>query len=160
MGLKLLKVLGMLKKKLGVEAVEMGWTGRRLFNYYKISSTLIIPEGCVEIGNFAFSSCERFREVVIPENIKNIGIGAFWLCGELKKVIIPKSVKEIKDRTFQSCRNLREVIIPESVEEIGYGAFDGCEEATIILKKPEKDFKYIDKWAFGGCKDVKEEIWN
>lgn len=80
--------------------------------FFKIPSTLIILEGCVKIGIWAFVGYKK-----------------------LKKVVIPKSV-----------------------EDIGDGAFENCREATIILKKPKKDFAYIGNWVFKDCKDVKEEI--
>lgn len=79
----------MLKKKLGIEAIEEDWEYDCIYNYYKISSTLIIPEGNKRIGN-----------------------SAFW----------------------------------------------GCDKATIILKKPRSEFKFIGSCAFKICKNVKEEI--
>ena len=105
----------MLKKKLGTEAIERGWfCSEKLGNYFKIASTLIIPESVKEIGQYAF-----------------------WCCDKLKEVEIPKSV-----------------------EVIGYCSFYGCRQATIILKKYKKDFKYIGSYAFSGVKDVKKEIRN
>ena len=53
---------------------------------------------------------------------------------------------------------LKIVVIPESVEWIGDCAFNKCKNATIILKKPEKDFKKIGWSAFYNVKDVKEKI--
>ena len=105
----------MLKKKLGPEAVERDWSWyiKRLKDYFKISSTLNIPEGCEHIGGYAFLGCD-------------------WL---------------------------KRVEVPESVDVINYRSFWGCINATIILKKPEKDFDYIDQEAFLGCRDVKEEVW-
>lgn len=67
----------MLKKKLGVEAVEMDWPDDvdELKDYYKVPSTLIIPPGCERIGEFAFlgvygvegssnsGKCKGYREI-------------------------------------------------------------------------------------------------
>ena len=75
-------------------------------------------------------------------------------------LIIPKECREIGRWTFIGCEKLKKVIIPESVEYIGYRPFRNCKNATIILKKPKKDFKEIDDWAFEGCKDVEEEVGN
>ena len=71
MGIGLLRIIKMLKKKLGIEAIERSWI---LKCYFKISSTLTIPEGCVKIGGFTFCNCERLREVIIPEGVVKIGI--------------------------------------------------------------------------------------
>lgn len=98
----------MLKKRIGIEAIE---EYNCLDSYYKISSTLIIPEGCREIGSYAFRGCIRLKEVVIPK----------------------------------------------SMERIGDFAFRGCYNATIILKKPKRELKFLGLAAFDGCGYVKEE---
>ena len=126
----------MLKKRLGVEAIERNWyVGGRLAINFKIPSILTIPKSVKWIGGFAFCDC-------------------WWL----EEVVIPVSVEYIGDYAFEDCRELREVVIPVSVEYIGDYAFEDCREATIILKKPEKNFKYIGNSAFLGVRDVKEEI--
>lgn len=123
----------MLKKKLGIEFIE---SERRYpcRYYYKIPSTLIIPEGCVKVG-----------------------AKAFWCCRELKRVVISGSVVEIGKWAFRGCDKLEKVVIPGSVKEIMEEAFEYCWSATIILKKPKSKFKYIGPFAFNECKDVKEE---
>lgn len=110
----LLRIVRMLKKKLGAEAIEIDQYWCVLGNYFKIPSTLIIPEVCEKIGANA----------------------------------------------FQCCPGLKKVVIPENVEEIGRSAFICCQNATIILKKPEHEFKNIGQDAFWGCEDVKEETRN
>ena len=103
----------MLRKKLGTEAIEQNWLWTcRLENYFKIPSSLIIPDRCVKIGMYAFRGCKRLKELVIPKSVEGIGYCAFW----------------------------------------------GCKNATITLKKPKKEFKYLNSVAFDGCKDVEEEI--
>jgi len=152
----------MLKKKLGINAIERDWSNDfgSLKNYFKVSTLIIIPEGCVEIGCCAFWNCNKVREVVIPESVEVIRLKAFSYCWDLKKVSIPKSVREIGRLAFERCSMLEEVVIPESVENINACAFEGCYKATIILKKPESEFKYIGSRAFDDCKDVKEETRN
>ena len=126
----------MLKKRIGIEAIEKYWSwSKRLSNYFKIPTTLIIPDGCEKIGNRVFECCEKLKEVVISRSVKSIGT-----C------------------SFGGCNRLEEVIIPENVDVIGRDAFCYCSSATIILKKAESEFKEIGKWAFRECKDVKEEI--
>lgn len=46
----------MLKKRLGAEAIEMGWPDDdcNLEDYYKVPSSLIIPEGCEKVGRRVF----------------------------------------------------------------------------------------------------------
>jgi len=126
----------MLKKRLGVEAVERKWDwNNKLLLLFKIPSTLVIPESCERIGNCAFYYCQKLRKVIISE-------GVMW----------------IRSRAFMGCCKLEEVVIPESVEWIGYAAFNRCEKATIILKKPKNDFESIGDHAFNGCRHVKEKV--
>lgn len=148
----------MLKKKLGVEAVEMDWPDdvEELKDYYKVPTTIIIPPGCERIGDFAFWECEKVKEVIIPKGVEEIGYKAFFECTELEEVEIPEGVRNVGKSAFEKCRILKEVEIPESVEVISQFAFWGCVKATIILKNSGKDFKIIGIDAFLNCKDVKD----
>lgn len=116
----------MLKKRLGIESIEVDRKRINLRHYYKIPSTLIIPEGCERIGNWVFCECD-VEKVVISGSVKSIGTGSFGFCKRLKKVEIP-----------------------ESVEFIGDCAFDSCEKATIIIinKSSKSDFKALGRLAF------------
>lgn len=98
----LLIVVKVLKKKLGIEAIEGNW---RKVSYFKIPSTLIIPEGVVRIGECSF-----------------------WNCFELKKVVIPKSVEYIKGYSFTGCFGTTVVLKKPKSEfkEIILNAFWGC----------------------------------
>jgi len=126
----------MLKKRLGIEAIERDWNVIFKSNhYFKIPSTLIISDSCEKIGKFAFYECDKLKEVVISGSVKKINIDAFY-----------------------NCTNLRKAIISRGVEWIGSNTFYNCEKAVIILRKPESEFKEIGRWAFRGCRDVKEEI--
>lgn len=125
----------MLKKKLGIEAIERDWSWKyKIVSYFKISSTLTIPDSCERIGGSAFYECDRLKEVVISEGVKSIGC-----------------------RAFINCRKLKKVVIPDSVENIFDYAFLGCKDATIIILKIKNQFKRIGGTAFEGCKDVKEK---
>lgn len=130
----------MLKKRLGLEVIERSHLRTRC--YFKIPSSLIIPESCKNIGSSAFENCISLKEVVISGSVEWIGKYAFEDCWWLRKVVIPGNVKIIEDN-----------------------AFWGCEEATIMImnKSSEKDFKYLGRKAFSDCKEVsyvKEEVGN
>ena len=83
----------MLKKRLGIECIELDWNERfyYIYDYYKIPSTLIIPKGVKEIGDYAFYDCSK-AEVIIDkfeEDFKYIGNYAFSWC---------KSVRYVKEK--------------------------------------------------------------
>jgi len=126
----------MLKKRLGIEAIEIDWS---LCRYFKIPSTLIIPDSVEVIGRGVFEGCKKLEKVEIPKNIVEIGSWAFDGCERLEKIIIPRSVKNI-----------------------GFCAFRGCSNAEVIVEmsKNEFEFKNIPS-LFVSCKSVEyveEEI--
>ena len=124
----------MLKKKLGIECIENRINNCHISWFYKVPSTLTIPEGCRRIRSGIFGNCNKLKKVIIPGSVKVIGEDAFWCCRKLEKVVIS-----------------------ESVEEIYSSAFYGCAGAEIILKKPKNEFKYIGSLAFAGCRVYVEE---
>ena len=87
---------------------------------------VIIPEGIVEIGEFAFLHCKSLTEVTIPESVTSFGRYAFCGCKSLVKLIIPKGIKEIPNETFAHCESLTELCVPEDVKYIGNQAFFSC----------------------------------
>ena len=149
----------MLKKKLGIEGIERDWPSdeEELKDFFKVSSTLIIPEGCDHIGEYAFWSYNELKEVIIPKGVESIGYKAFFECRELEKVEILGSVRTIGKSSFERCVKLKKVIISEGVEVIAAYAFWGCKEAIIILKNSRK-YLVIGRDAFTNYRDVKEDI--
>lgn len=125
----------MLKKRLGIECIEMGWKDRIdfIYDYYKIPPTLIIPKGVESIGDYTFCA-----------SVGN--------CYKLKEVVIPKGCVCIGRDAFDSCWGLKRVEIPKSVESIGEDAFYCCVKAEVILRKPKS--KFSGNSAFGWCKSV------
>lgn len=103
----------MLKKKLGLEAVERdSWGISEIKLHYKIHPTLVIPEGCEKIGRYAFCGCEWLEKVIIPKSVKIIGDCAFYHCHTA--TIILKKPKR-KFRYFGDC------------------AYSGCSKVRVIL---------------------------
>lgn len=96
----------MLKKRLGIEAIEKNWRYIFMSDYYKIPSKLSIPEGCKMVGYSAFYGCRELKRVVIPESVERIEGDAFFEC-ESATIILkkPKSkFKEIGWHAFCYCK--------------------------------------------------------
>lgn len=124
--------VSMLKKKIGLEVIERNWEADYIYDFYKIPTSIIIPEGCREIGKGVFEGCK-----------------------ELEKVEIPGSVKSIGSWAFDGCESLKKIIIPKSVEEIGFCVFRGCCNTEIIIEMPKGEFNYINPGLFVGCKGIR-----
>lgn len=107
-----------------------------------------------QIGDEAFKSCYRLKEITMPDSVNSIGLRAFWLCNNLTKVIIPSSVTSIRDYAFLDCKNLTNIEIPSSVTNIGEGTFQGCSSLTKVTI-PEGITK-IEDFTFNGCSELTE----
>lgn len=100
---------------------------KKIIRYAKAKkdTSLDIPNGVVEIGDFAFFGSKNLISVTISESVTKIGEWAFAL-GGLKVANIPNKVKTIGDYAFDGCENLEQVYISAGVTHIGENAFDGC----------------------------------
>ena len=99
----------MLKKKLGINAIERDWNWtRELTCRFKISSTLIIPDDCKRIGCAAFYCCRKLKKVVIPKSVEWIDYDAFWECDNAV-IILKKHKKDFKRIGNCALRGVRDV---------------------------------------------------
>ena len=92
----------------------------------ELVTDLVIPDGVIEIKDYAFEGCSGLTSVVIPNSVTSIGSSAFDNCSGLISVVIPNSVTSIGDGAFSGCSGLISVVIPNSVTSIGSSAFSGC----------------------------------
>ena len=73
-----------------------------------------------------YLNSEKITDLVINDGVMSIGAYAFSGCSGLASVTIPDSVTSIGSYAFKDCSNLTGVSIPDSVTSIGTGAFVGC----------------------------------
>ena len=92
----------------------------------------IIPNTVTEIGNYAFSSCNKLTSITIPNSVTRIGYQAFQYCTALSSITLSNSLKTIDGSVFYNCEKLISIIIPESVTEIGACSFRGCKSLTKV----------------------------
>lgn len=85
---------------------------------------VILPEGLTNLGEGAFSQCEKLTSVVFPKSLSAIGERAFNNCTSLIKIEMPTGLTSIGSDAFNGCTSLEEVSIPATVREIGQNAFN------------------------------------
>ena len=88
--------------------------------------TIILPDGLITIGYYAFSSCESLKYININDGVTSIGSGAFYNCSSLKAISIPDSVTSIGQTLFQNCTNLEYVRLSENADKVSGSMFFGC----------------------------------
>ena len=69
-----------------IDGVLFDQTGTKLLVYPcgRPGDTYEVPEGTVEIGEFAFAGCQQLSAVTIPESVTVIGSNSFWSCENLR----------------------------------------------------------------------------
>lgn len=97
--------------------------GRQTFGNTAIEN-VILPEGLTNLGEWAFSQCEKLTSVVLPKSLTAIGECAFNNCSSLTKVEMPTGLTVIGSSAFNGCASLEEISIPATVREIGRDAFN------------------------------------
>lgn len=85
---------------------------------------LKIPEGVVQIGDYAFARC-NIQKIILPDTVVRIGKGAF-LESKIKHIILSKTIEEICEDAFSGCTDLEMIENVEYIKQIDNGAFRGC----------------------------------
>lgn len=98
----------------------------------RLRSSITIPDGVTEIGDWALAGCESFLSVVIPEGVTKIGRYAFMFCTSLSSVVISSGVTKIGMMAFANCDSLSSVVLPSSLKELDNCAFAWCDSLASV----------------------------
>lgn len=102
----------------------------------------------VEIGPYAFASCQQLTSVVIPSSIIRLGEYSFTCCYNLKSVFINEGVIELGNGVFDGCGEIKEFSVPNSLKNINDNFSNGIETAmpSNMTSYPyyiENGYKYL-----------------
>lgn len=132
-----------------------------LIRYNGTGGDVIIPDGVVEIFNYAFSGC-NVTSITLPASVQRIG---FWHCPQLVAFYVDPENNAFceKDgilysrdmKSLERCPEAYtgEVLIPKGVEVIRFGAFSHCSLITSV-RFPETLVEILGE-AFYGCSAIK-----
>ena len=116
-------------------------------------TAITFPAGVTEIGDAAFTACDKLTDITIPDSITTIGRGAFAFCKNLTDITIPGSITTVREDTFAFCDKLSEVTILDGVTTIEGRAFVACNNLSKITIPDSVTF--INGSAFDFCDKLK-----
>lgn len=116
-------------------------------------SSVVIPEGVEEIGQYAFSNLPSLQgDIKIPSTVRVIG-GEAFVNTSISHVSLPEGLEFIQGSTFYGCRYLQDTItIPSTVIQIQSQAFHGCEKLNAVVLP--KGLEEIKEGAFENCRSL------
>ena len=134
-----------------------------LFNYNKTklikypskkdSVSYAVPDGVIEICDYAFKSNKSLKGIDLPHSLIKIGCNAFYGCSSLTEVIIPNSVENIGETAFYSCDLLTKVKLSDKLTCISTQLFLGCDSLSSV--EIPNSVTRIENSAFNSCKTLK-----
>ena len=119
----------------------------------------VIPEGVTEIGFEAFFNCQM-TAIQIPSTVETIGQSAFASCVRLKEIVLPEGVDSISFGAFNDCQVMKMVQLPNSLRFIGELSFANCNSLENVVSYIEEPAD-IDSLVFGENEQVYKQakLW-
>ncbi|MGB0375442.1 MAG: leucine-rich repeat domain-containing protein [Opitutales bacterium] len=115
-------------------------------------TSIVVPEGILEIQGDAFKSCSNLSYISLPDSLSTIGDAAFQYCSSLDNVTIPNGISIIPHMAFWECGNLKSIVLPNNLEEIGDSAFWGCGFVEFTIPDGIK----LNDGIFSSCYDLRQ----
>ncbi len=111
-----------------------------------------VQEGITEIGEDAFTFCDKATDVFLPDGLEKIGARAFS-GGVFRDILLPDSLVEIGEEAFYDT-DLMHVTLPDSVEKIGLCAFRGGAIENIYVHEGNEHFSSVYGCLYSKDKSV------
>ena len=115
----------------------------------KLLVDLYIPEGEIQVKQYAFVGCDSLKSLAMADTVNSIHVGAFKRALGLEKVEIGSSVLNIGEYAFAGCATLKDLTLGENLMEIGQYSFQNC-VSLVDLVIPD-NVMAIKANAFNGC---------
>ena len=115
-----------------------------------------LPGTLVSVGQSAFEHCEKLETVALPDSVTDIGMFAFNGCTGLTEIRLSAALASVGAAAFDTCTALKEITLPESVADIGMYAFHNC--AALRTVTLPASLQMIGEYAFDGCQALQTVI--
>ena len=104
-----------------------------LSQYFSEGTSLVIPEGIMEIAYYACYNNGNIEKLTIPSSVEKIGSSAFSSCYNLRTLVLNDCPCSIGDNAFSNCSNLSSVSLGKSVVFIDSYVFSWCSSLKSII---------------------------
>ena len=122
-------------------------------SYRKDVKRVVIEDGVVSIGNYAFTICNNMTSADLADSVTQIGAFSFAGCFQLENILLPEGLISIGEQAFNNCFELSEITIPACVESIGKNVFYACNELSeITVSNLNETYCSIDGVLFNADK--------
>ncbi|MBQ8536715.1 MAG: leucine-rich repeat protein [Clostridia bacterium] len=129
-----------------------------------------LPASCTQIGQYAFSGCEKLEQVTFAPGaqVTLIDDKAFENCTALTAIHIPGDAPCLIDRmAFTGCAALKAVTLPKGLTTLGFKTFYDCDLKEITLPAHVEKLEYnsfsphtlVTVEANGRCREVDNGIF-
>ena len=95
-------------------------------SYRNAIKKIVIGEGIVDIGNYAFIRCNYTTAVEFPTTLKRIGNYSFDNCRSVKEFNLPDGLISIGTNAFSECTAITSIVFPNTVTYVGSSVFSTC----------------------------------
>lgn len=105
----------------GWDEMEEIYTANQWLDKQSLSKIkkIVIGDGIIQIGNYAFAGCTNLQEIVFPQKtLKKIKDYAFSECSSLKEFDIPEGVESLGDSSLYGCSSIEKISFPSTLKEV------------------------------------------
>ena len=113
--------------------------GQSAFSQCDKLKGLSIGTGVVTIGSYAFENCTSLTAITIPGNVKTVGQKAFIGCTGITSLTVTEGVQTIASDAFKDLTGLKTLYLPKSVTSLPYASFYSCTSLTDVYYAGTKD---------------------
>lgn len=111
---------------------DFGHSEAPWYDHKDMIKTVVIEDGVISIGSFAFDECGNLTKVTIPDSVRTIGGRAFMFCDSLTEISLPETLKSVGAYAFFECDSIIHFDLPASLEVVDMYAFARCSNLTEI----------------------------
>ena len=106
--------------------------GSNTFCYSGLTS-IVIPEGVIGVGAYAFYDCDELKSVLLSGTMVSLGEYAFSSCDSLASVWMEDGTIALGKAVFSNCQSLRSIRLSNGLTGIGASVFSSAGLESVVI---------------------------